>query len=79
MSAVAGALRTGSAPTGYPPLRATQVAVAAHLMNASTQAVADPAPGSSDMVVVSETDLMVNAVNTLAHLVGVESRPRAGS
>ena len=77
MSAVVVALRTGSAPTGYPSLRATQVALAAHLRDASTQAAADPTP--VDMVVVSETDLMVNAVDTLAHLVGVGPRSPADS
>ena len=57
-----------------PPLRATQVAVAAHLRNASTRAAADPTPTAVDMVVLSESDLRVNAVDTLAHLVGVGPR-----
>ena len=79
MAAVVVALRTGSAPTGYPPLRSTQVALAAHLRGASPQAAADPTPVAVDMVVVSETDLMVNAVDTLAHLVGVGPRSPACS
>ncbi len=79
MAAVVVALRTGSAPTGYPPLRATQVALAAQLRGASPQTVADPTPTAADMVVVSETDLMVNAVDTLAHLVGVGPRSPAAS
>jgi uncharacterized membrane protein YccC len=78
MAAVVGMLRTGSAPTDYPPLRATQVALAANLMRASNHA-ADPTPTAVDMVVLSETDLMVNAVDTLAHLVGVGPRSPADS
>ena len=78
MAIVVVALRTGSAPTGYPPLRATQVALAAHLRGASAQA-ADPTPTAVDMVVLSETDLMVNAVDTLAHLVGVGPRSPVNS
>ena len=78
MAAVVGMLRTGSAPTDYPPLRATQVALAAHLRGASAQA-ADPTPTAVDMVVLSETDLMVNAVDTVAHLVGVGPRSPVNS
>jgi hypothetical protein len=74
MAAVVVALRTGSAPATYPPLRATQVALAAHLWGASTRSATDATPTSVDMVVVSETDLMVNAVDTLAHLVGLGPR-----
>ncbi|MDA8268046.1 MAG: FUSC family protein [Actinomycetota bacterium] len=79
MTAVVVALRTGSAPAGYPPLRATQVALAATLMRASAHAAADTGPTPLDIVVVSETDLMVNAVDTLAHLVGVEPHTREDS
>lgn len=79
MAAVVVALRTGPAPAGYPPLRSTQVTLAAHLTSASPQAAADPTPAAVDMVIVSETDLIVNAVDTLAHLVGVGPRPSAGS
>ncbi|MHB8218905.1 MAG: FUSC family protein [Acidimicrobiales bacterium] len=79
MAAVVVALRTGSAPTGYPPLRATQVALATNLRGASPPAAADPTPMAVDMVVVTETDLMVNAVDTVAHLVGVGPRSPAGS
>lgn len=32
----------------------------------------DTTPVPANVVVVSETDLMVNAIDTLAHLVGVE-------
>ena len=79
MAAVVVALRTGSAPTRYPPLRSTQVALAAHLSGAFVQTTTDPTPEVVDMVVVSETDLMVNAVDTLAHLVGVGPRSKADS
>ena len=82
MAAVAVALRTGTAPRGYPPLRATQVALAAHLRGASPQTAADPMPTpmdinmdmDMDMVIVSESDFIVNSVDTLAHLVGIEPR-----
>lgn len=74
MTPVVVAPRTGSAPTGYLPLRATQVALAIHPRGPSPQAAADPPPTTVDMVVVSETDLMVNAVDTLAHLVGLGPR-----
>jgi uncharacterized membrane protein YccC len=79
MSAVVVALQRGSAPSGYPPLRATQVALAADLRGASPQAAGDPTPTALDMVILSETDLMVNAVDTLAHLVGVRLRSPADS
>lgn len=79
LAAVAAALRTGAVPTSYPPLRATQVALAARLMNRSPEGGVDPTPTRSDMVVISETDLMVNAVDTLAHLVGVEPQALADS
>ena len=79
MGAVAGALRTGSTSADYPPLRATQVALAAHLRGASAEVVADPTSTALDMVVLSETDLMVNAVDTLAHLVGAGLRSPADS
>ena len=32
----------------------------------------DTTPVPANVVVVSETDIMVNAIDTLAHLVGVE-------
>ncbi|MDA8358839.1 MAG: FUSC family protein [Actinomycetota bacterium] len=79
MAAVVVALRTGSAPTRYPPLRSTQVALAAHLRGASAQTTTDPTLAAADTVLMSETDLMVNAVDTLAHLVGVGPRSPAGS
>ena len=75
-AAVAAALRTGAAPRRYPPLRATQVSTARHLLHSSTKAGGGPTPAPAsvpaDMLLVSETDLMVNAIDTLAHLVGVE-------
>ncbi|MDA8286514.1 MAG: hypothetical protein M0Z42_25185 [Actinomycetota bacterium] len=60
-------------------MQATQVVLVAHLRGASAQAAADPTPTAVDMVVASETDLMVNAVDTLAHPVGVGSRSPADS
>ncbi len=75
-AAVAAALRTGAAPKRYPPLRPTQVSIARHLLHSSAKAGGGPAPVPAavpaDMLLVSETDLMVNAIDTLAHLVGVE-------
>lgn len=71
LTAVAGALRTGSAPCTYPSLRTTQVALAARLLHAAPTGEPDPAAAHQAMLLVSETDLVVNAVDTLAHLVGV--------
>ncbi len=74
LAAVATALRAGAAPGRYPSLRATQVSVAAHLLHPPSESGRDPARAPGDMLLVSETDLMVNAVNTLAHLVDAEPR-----
>lgn len=79
LATVAATLRTGSVPMSYPRLRTTQAALADHLTNTSPEGGADPTLTHSDMVVVSETDLMVNAVDTLAHLVGIEPQALAGS
>lgn len=79
LAGVAMALRTGSLPSSYPALRTTQVALAARLMVDSPARTADPALARADMLVVGETDLMVNAVDTLAHLVGIEPQTLAGS
>jgi uncharacterized membrane protein YccC len=76
LARVGTALRHGSAISCYPPLRAAQVSVAEHLLHPPEEGhddpTARPADRSADMVVVSETDLMVNAVDTLAHLLGAE-------
>ena len=71
LATVAAALRTPAAQGTYPHLRATHVELAARLMRASSDDGSDPALTHRDMVLISETDLMVNAVDTLAHLVGV--------
>jgi uncharacterized membrane protein YccC len=76
LAQVGAALRHGSAISCYPPLRAAQVSVAEHLLRPPNEGhddpTARPADMSADMVVVSETDLMVNAADTLAHLLGAE-------
>ena len=79
IAAVAVALRTGSAPTGYSPLRAPQVALAAPLRGASPQAAAHPTPTpmDMDMEIVSESNFIGNSVDTVAHLVGIEPRAPA--
>jgi len=71
LATVAATLRTGSAPTGFPALRSTQVALAARLLATSSSA-REAARADVDAVLASETDLMVDAVDTLAHLVGIE-------
>ena len=60
---LADAAREGRAPDGLPPLRQTQLAVAA----------------SVDPAVDRETDLMVDAINTMADLLARDaaSLPRA--
>ncbi len=79
LAAVAAALRAGSAPTrSFPSLRATQVAFATHLMRA-TRDGGGPETTHDDMVLLSETDQMVNAVDTLAHLVGVHPQSSPAS
>ena len=74
-AALASALRHESAPAPYPPLRATQVSTAEHLLHPPREGLDDPTATPADMVVVSETDLMVNALDTLAHLLGAEPTP----
>ena len=75
-SAVAAALRTGALPTNYPPLRTTQVSIAEHLLHPRAEPDGDPAaapvPLPADLMLARESDLMVNALNTIAHLAGVE-------
>ncbi|MHB1535278.1 MAG: FUSC family protein [Acidimicrobiales bacterium] len=75
LASVAQALRT-RAPTGsLPPLRATQTDLAADLMDPtnddSPQAQQSPEAQRQAVVIVSESDLMVDAVDALAHLVTV--------
>lgn len=79
MDQVAGALRTGPRTASMPRLRATQVDAATRLSwepnhNDALGMQSDERDRQA-AVVMSETDLMVNAVNTLAHLVGVEHDP----
>jgi hypothetical protein len=57
MSSVAATLTTGQPPPCWPQLRAEQLRLT-------------ETRGDQDLAVVSETDLIVNAVNTLGHLVG---------
>jgi uncharacterized membrane protein YccC len=57
MSSVAATLTTGQPAPCWPQLRAEQLRLTETL-------------GDQDLAVVSETDLIVNAVNTLGHLVG---------
>ena len=73
-TAVAAALRTGVPPAHYPHLRATQVSVAEHLLHPTAGAGGAPptAPVPAEVVLARETDLMVDALNTIAHLAGVE-------
>ncbi len=75
--AVSAALRTGVVPSGFPHLRATQVAIATRLLHGASRGDDASELSHSDVVVISETDLMVNAVDTLAHLVGVPNEALA--
>ncbi|MGC8510995.1 MAG: FUSC family protein [Acidimicrobiales bacterium] len=77
LGAVSAALRTGAAPNDFPHLRATQVALAAGLLHGPSRGDGASALTRSDVVVISETDLLVNAVDTLAHLVGVPNEALA--
>ena len=80
LAALAAALRTGTAPASFPALRATQVALAARLIAApSSEPAGGPAggPAGDGALLASETDLMVNAVDTCAHLLGVGTEPAA--
>jgi uncharacterized membrane protein YccC len=66
---LAGVIR-GEPATTLPPLRDAQLALAA--------ATGHPAPGRdhiSAALLVSETDRMVDAVNTIGYLLGVDGRP----
>ena len=80
LAAVATALRAGSAAAStYPSLRATQVAFATRLMRATRDGTSGPETTHADMVLLSETDQMVNAVDTLAHLVGLHPQSSPAS
>jgi uncharacterized membrane protein YccC len=59
LTAVAGAVQTGGAPGPLPPLRDLQQALVRRLDGA-------------DPVLASETDLIVNSVDTLEHLAGLD-------
>ncbi len=90
LAAVAALLRGGGTPGGtLPPLRDLHAELAA--LNAEPAAAgnaepketaAEPKLGPEAAVLVEETDLLVNAVDTLGHLVGlrrpVNARPPAG-
>jgi hypothetical protein len=56
----------------WPPLRATQLDLAHALGVGNGSLEGHAQPDSRVLIVVSETDLLVNAVNTLGHLVGLE-------
>ncbi len=79
LALVSAALRTGVVPASFPHLRATQVALAAELVHGSSRGGDASVLTRSDVVVISETDLLVNAVDTLAHLVGVPNEVLAES
>jgi hypothetical protein len=55
LTALAGAVRSGTPPPPLPPLRQTHLALA-------------PA---ADTLVLDETDLMVDSINTMAHLLSI--------
>ncbi|MGH9102706.1 MAG: FUSC family protein [Acidimicrobiales bacterium] len=85
MRAIAEALRSGKARGELPRLRAIQLEIAAGLdvRAGSLEGPPEqlPVPGSEVVVLVSETDLLVDAVDTLGHLVGLRHGPereRAG-
>lgn len=66
---------SGSQPTvALPPLRSEQLALAAGLgVGASADDAGRPVADGAALVLAGETDLLVNSVNTLAHLVGLEA------
>ncbi len=74
LEAIATSLRSGSPAGAYPALRATQAALAEHL-TARSDVDEHTEEGSNlhhlDTMIVSETDLMVDAVDTLANLGGI--------
>ncbi len=63
LQAIADAVRSGSVPTGLPPLRQTQLALAP----------------SADALVGQETDLMVDSVNTMAELLAWDAGQRGAN
>ena len=76
--AVADLVRTGSPVEAYPPIRATQAALAENLIanagdNPRTDGVSELT--QLETIVISETDLMVDAVDTLAALGAIAVRP----
>ncbi len=78
MVAIACSLHSGSLTSAYPPLRATQAALTERLIAQAGDR--SRAGGASQLtqveaIVISETDLMVDAVDTLAALGGIAVRP----
>ncbi len=77
-TALADAVRTGSRPAGLPPLRATHLA----MVEAGAAATGDgeqPAERRDAALLISETDLIVDGVNTIGHLLGAERPARAAT
>jgi len=72
---VGAALRHGGTSTDLPPLRATQVALASSLLHPRRADGDDARAAPTDLLLVGETDLMVDAAHTLVHLVGSAPTP----
>jgi uncharacterized membrane protein YccC len=76
MSTVAVCLRAGGSPTSWPPLRTAQQTLAEDLGVGQTTG---PPLDRQAVVLASETDVMVNAVDTIGHLIAVKPpAPGAG-
>ncbi|HET9075673.1 MAG TPA: FUSC family protein [Acidimicrobiales bacterium] len=69
---VAGSVRGSGVPSCLPPLRKEQLAMARALGLGSDNG-SRPAANATALVLAGETDLLVNSVNTLGHLVGLET------
>ncbi len=76
-AAVAAVLRRGSSTQPLPPLRTVQLNLAAQL-GASPTHRDGAALDDQTVVLVSETDAMVNAVDTLGDLAGLQPTPGPG-
>lgn len=77
MGTVAAALRSGSPDQPLPQLRAAQLDLVTQLGVDPIATLDQGSPDNDTVVLVSETDLMVNAIDTLGHLVRLDPKPEA--
>ena len=74
LGSVAASVRGTPEAATLPPLRSEQLALTSGLGLGDSDGQPDrPAADGSALVLAGETDLLVNSVNTLAHLVGLET------